>query len=349
MLPVERVRQTLSHVEPDKVPLFDFLYNEISLQKFLGGGPLTPERRMKVWLSLGFDLVCLGFDHPIGYSPRSGRPGIWIDEWGIASRQGKGMNWYLDGSIKQESDLDSFTTPDPAADGRTRTLEWALDRYGDKVACACALSGPFTHAWSMMGFRAFVRALHTNPGFVRRLASRVQGYYTELGSIAVDLGTEFVFIADDLGGTKGPMISPQHFRRFILPPLARMVRSLRKRGAWVLLHCDGNVIPIMDDIVATGIHAFHPMERKSGMDLGRMKQGYGDRITLIGNLEASHLMTYGALSEIAEQLEQCFDIGAPGGGYIFASDHSIHPGISAERARFVFDRADRCRRYAPHG
>lgn len=300
---------------------------------------------MKVWLDLGFDLVCLGFNSPKRYRPRWQSKEVFVNEWGVKNKFREGMSWYLDGTIKGQSDLDHLTRPDPQADGRFRTLRWGLERHADNVAVAVAIPGVFTHAWSMTGFSTFVKSLYKKPRFARNLISYVNDYFIEMGKIAIDLGAEFLWIADDFGGTKGPMISPVHFRTFILPHLRRMVRSFKRRGVWVFLHCDGNVMPFIEDIVATGINAFHPTERKTGMDLRVMKETFGNKITLIGNLEASHLIPEGNLKDIDTQIRECLEIGAPGGGYIFASDHSIHPSISAERARFVFGRAGRYRKY----
>jgi uroporphyrinogen-III decarboxylase len=342
---VERVRTTLQHEEPDKVPKFDFLYNELTLRKFVGDRKLTPARTMDVWLSLGFDLAAIGFNAPKGYRAKRLSPGIYVDEWGTKSRSGKGMSWYLDGTIKGRADLDALENPDPQAEGRTRTLEWALRSRADRIACASTVSGAFTQAWMMTGFHTFARALYADPRFVRELLSRVNDFSVEMGKIALDMGAEFIWISDDLGGSRGPMISPPHFNALVLPCLKKMVREFKRRGAFVLLHCDGNVMPIIEGIVDTGLDAFHPTERKAGMDLAVMKNRFGEDLTLIGNLEASHLIPEGRPEDIDEQMRECFRIGAPGGGYVFASDHSMHPAISAERARFVFSRAEHYRNY----
>ena len=342
---LERVQATLSHQEPDKVPFFDFLYNRLSLRKFVGRARLTRDRIMRVWLGLGFDLVCPGFDAMRGYSPKRISRYVHVNEWGVKSRSREGMSWYLDGSIKGRSDLDGFVPPDPNAEGRTETLAWALREHGERVACAPAVSGAFTQAWTMTGFPTFAKALYADPYFARKLLRLVNEYFLEMGRISIDLGARLIWIADDYGGSAGPMISPAHFRTFILPLLNTMVRTFKRRGALVLLHCDGNVASMMPDIVGAGVDAFHPMERKAGMDLRMMKARFGDKVSLIGNLEASHLIPWGSHEQIDEQIRECFSIGAPGGGYIFASDHSIHPAISAERARFLFSRAGRYRKY----
>jgi len=104
---------------------------------------------------------------------------------------------------------------------------------------------------------------------------------------------------------------------------------------------------LMDDIVDAGIDAFHPTERKAfgPNGLEEMKRRYGDRITLFGNVEASTLLPYGTYEQIDKQIRKCFETAAPGGGYIFGSDHSIHPCIPAERARFLFRQAAKYRSY----
>jgi len=62
---------------------------------------------------------------------------------------------------------------------------------------------------------------------------------------------------------------------------------------------------------------------------------------LIGNVDGSVLLPLGSYEEIARQTKGCIEVGALGGGYIFASDHSIHLGIPGDRARLLFQRAER--------
>jgi len=341
----ERILRVLEGGEPDKVPFFDFLYNATSLERFAAGRRLTPEVKMKIWRSLGFDLVCLGLDSDESSRVKWLSSDVYTDEWGIKRKVGEGMSWYLDGSVKSREDLDSLEVPALDPESSTKTLRWALARYKDDVACSVSVSGVFTQVWSMMGFADFVRALFADRALIEDLLELVNRYLIEAGHACIDTGAEFIWIADDYGGSNGPMISPKHFGELILPCLERMVREFKKRGAWVLLHCDGNVNSLMDDIVRTEIDAFHPVERKAGMSLAGMKRRYGERITLIGNLEASRLIPFGSWGEIDAGIRDCFSDGAPGGGYVFASDHSIHPAISAERARFVYERAGRYRDY----
>ncbi len=354
----ERVITTLYHEEPDSVPFFDFLYEAISIRRILGkegNSFISLEDFMSAQRALEFDLVSATFNEPKGYKLRKVSPDMHIDEWGIKFKATAGykgqatesMAWYVDGTIKTPEDLENLQIPDPYAEGRTRDMLKILKKYGEEMAIAPTVAGPFNMAWLVTGFEVFVKALYTNQPFACKLLTLINKFNIELGKIAIDLGAEFLWISDDLGDKNGPTVAPKQFRMFVKPLLKEMVGTFKKRGAWVLLHCDGNVMSIMDDIIDTGIDAFHPTERKAfGPEgLRKMKEMYGDKITLFGNVDASHLLPYGSLEEINDQIRECFETAAPGGGYIFGSDHSIHPGIPAERARFLFNRASKYRRY----
>ena len=84
------------------------------------------------------------------------------------------------------------------------------------------------------------------------------------------------------------------------------------------------------------------------MNIAEIKAKYGDRICLIGNVDASVLLPLGSRKEIVNQIRECVKIGAPGGGYIFASDHSIHPGIPGQKARFLFSEVEHNRKYSKY-
>jgi len=268
----ERVMTTLYHEEPDMVPLFDFLYNEISIRKILGKSEkskVTLEDYMKAQRTLSFDLVAAYFSEPRDYRPKIISPDLFIDEWGIKWKSVAGDNvpFYVDGTIKSMEDLQHLQPPNPYAEGRTESILEFLRRYGDEVAVAPVVAGPFNMAWLITGFEVFVRALYTNQSFIRKLLTMINEYYRELGKIAIDLGAELLWISDDLGDKNGPILTPRQFRTFVKPLLKNMVETFKKRGVWVLLHCDGNVMPLMDDLVEVGIDAFHPCERKAHMSL----------------------------------------------------------------------------------
>ena len=67
-----------------------------------------------------------------------------------------------------------------------------------------------------------------------------------------------------------------------------------------------------------------------------MKEQYGHRFCLIGNIDSSRTLPYGTPADVAAEVREAIDIAAPGGGYILASDHSLHDGIPVENILAMF-------------
>ena len=348
----ERVFDAIDLEEPDAVPLFDFLYEHRSFENILGKevSSVTPEVVVEGHRALGLDMICSGAGAPEGWANRRIAPNMEVDEWGIKYRltsEFRALPWYLEGPIKTPEDLEEYEMPDPYAPGRLRNLETILKMVGDDMAVAIAfpIGGPLTAAGFLMGFDALFKNLILRPRFVEKLLGLQTWYCLEIGKLCMDAGVEIIFINEDLGDVHGPFLAPKLFRERVLPYLAELTRTFKGRGAKVLLHCDGNVNMIMDDLVGMGIDGFHPMERKAQMGIAEIKRRYGDKICLIGNVDASILLPLGTHDEIAQQIKECLRAAAPGGGYIFASDHSIHPGIPGNRAKFLFKTAKKHRKY----
>lgn len=69
------------------------------------------------------------------------------------------------------------------------------------------------------------------------------------------------------------------------------------------------------------------------MDLAEVKRVYGKRFCLIGNIDSSRTLPFGTPADVEAEAREAMDVAAPGGGYILASDHSLHDGIPVENIR----------------
>lgn len=84
-------------------------------------------------------------------------------------------------------------------------------------------------------------------------------------------------------------------------------------------------MPLMPDVVATGIDALNPIEIKAGMDIKKLKDDYGKKLVLHGGINA---VLWDQHDEILKALDESLPILTRDGGYIFASDHSIPNSVS---------------------
>ena len=68
------------------------------------------------------------------------------------------------------------------------------------------------------------------------------------------------------------MVSPKHISKFIAPYTKKMVDLAHSYNIPVIKHTDGNIWPIMDILIDTGIDGINPFDPLSGMDLGEGKE-----------------------------------------------------------------------------
>lgn len=152
----------------------------------------------------------------------------------------------------------------------------------------------------------------------------------------------------DWAAAKGPLFSPRHFRKFVFPRLKQITDLCHRFGVPYVKHTDGNVNSLLDDLVATGVDAFQAIEPRAGMDLARLKRDYGDRLTLIGNVDCSTVLVHGPVEAVRGQTEWVIRTAAPGGGFLLSTSNSVHPGVVPEYYLAMLDTARQMGAYPIH-
>ena len=91
-------------------------------------------------------------------------------------------------------------------------------------------------------------------------------------------------------------------------------------------------MPVMDDLVALGMNAIHPIEPYGTMDIVEVKRQYGELIVVAGNLDMN-MIANGTPRDIHDAVQRLFDRVGQGGGWILGSSNSIDSGADPENVR----------------
>ena len=184
--------------------------------------------------------------------------------------------------------------------------------------------------WSvfLMGMDNLLIAMATEPDFAHALLARVADLNIRVIRRAVRAGATTVSLGDDYCSNRGPMMSPAMFREFILPHLTRAVDAIHEEGGRCVKHCDGNLWPILDDMIDAGIDAINPLEPVAGMKVGEVKERYGGRLTIMGNIDCADLLCNGTEEDVERAVRTCIRDGGQNGGLIVSSSNSIHSGVN---------------------
>ena len=190
----------------------------------------------------------------------------------------------------------------------------------------------------------FVYAIADDPAGVRQTASKMADAAIENNKRLQHNGVDVLFLCSDYCYNSGPFISPDMFREFVTPYLARIIEAARKDGLYTIKHTDGNIMPIIDQLVACNPHALHSLDPMAGVDIREVKRLYGDKVCLCGNVHCAALQT-GTDEEVIASAEYALTYGKPGGGYMFCTSNIPFKGMPPERYRMILDVWKRMRVY----
>jgi uroporphyrinogen decarboxylase len=305
----ERFLTALKAQEPDRVPMFDFLFQQPMYETLIGHRPGGYNGRdaVECALALDHDGVWLPFGGFSGYQPQYLSENVYKDEWGTVYQKNE-ASWPIDAPIdypiKTRADLKNYNPPDPTLPGRTAEIEAAREMDNDDIALLGGVQAPLTTTWLLMGYENISYALYDDPQLLAEVFQISNEFFKEAARRSVEAGCVGMWLSEDLGDSTRGFFRLEHFRRYLLPHFK--------------------------------IAAIHPLQRTAGMDLRTVKEKYGKQWCIIGNIDSSRTLPFGTPTDVAAEVKEAIDIAAPGGGYILASDHSLHDGIPVENIVEMF-------------
>jgi uroporphyrinogen decarboxylase len=188
-------------------------------------------------------------------------------------------------------------------------------------------------------------AFFERPDEMKQNAGRMVDHALERGKRLLDAGYDGFALCADYCFNSGPFLSPRMFAEFVAPYLARLVAGYRDMGAYVIKHTDGNIMPILDQLVACDPHALHSLDGQAkDMDIAVIKRLVGDRLCLIGGVQCSLLQT-GTEAQIIENCQYALRHGMPGGGYIYSTTNVAFKGLPLERYLLILQVREQYGRY----
>jgi len=310
----ERVMASLSLQEPDRVPHCELGIDRALAQRLMGWGEpegqaadlekneYSVQEATAIAERLRLDNICYVLRAPVYAHKVPGQDG---------------RLFYGEGMIRTEADLDMLQLPDPTDDALYAEAERFLEGKGDYACWFVTRIGIFPTMLSM-GTENFSVALYENRRFVETVLDRYCDWTAAVAERVCRMGFDAFVSTDDMAFKSAPFFSPQTFRELVLPRYRRVAEHVTL--PWII-HSDGNVMPFLDDLLSLGIAGLHPIE-KGAMDIELMKQRYGERLCLLGNVDLN-ILGMGTPDDVQAEVRYLISRIAPGGGYIITSGNSL--------------------------
>lgn len=333
----ERVFAALERREPDRVPIFELVISDKVMHGIFPGCSYYEfvER-------IGLDVVGLNRSSwrcdNVEYVDRE--RGLFRDQWGVIRAFGPESSPYpVEPPIKRPEDLRDYKPPDPNAPDALGHLPEVVQRYKGKRPIVWIGRDAFFNPAHLRGMENFLMDFILNPQLAHDLIDMCLAYDIALTRRAIRAGADIVVFGDDYADKNAPLMSPKHFAEFIQPGLKKSVAAAKEEGAYVIKHTDGNIMPIIEMILDTGIDALNPIEPAAGMDIGYVKRKYGHRVCIVGNIDCGELLSRRPVGEVIAAVKRCIAEAGPGGGYMISSSNSIHSSVRPENYHAMVETA----------
>ena len=303
----DRVRTVLSFGKPDRPAIFDLLPNDAILQHFNDGKavPIGDDASAIRAIKTATDATRFTYFSPMtektikiqnGQEQRFERWSIWTSH-----RKFSGSEEYCQ-EKNREMDVMEIKLQSPVEAAENTMYKKHRQLYSlfgmDYYFLLYAPCPEFSSICQEVGLEAFSYYLYdVEDIIIRQLQLNTEYACQWAKGLPKDDPFEAVFLGDDIAFKSGTMVSPGWMKKHYFPLLRNTVDAMHAAGKKVMFHSDGNLNPIMDELVDTGINVLNPIEVAAGMDLLDLHKRY-PKLIFAGGIDASELLPFGSASDI---------------------------------------------------
>ncbi|MGB9677366.1 MAG: aminotransferase class I/II-fold pyridoxal phosphate-dependent enzyme, partial [Candidatus Ratteibacteria bacterium] len=168
----------------------------------------------------------------------------------------------------------------------------------------------------------FLEATILKPEWIEIYLDYQTNYTIEFIKEGKKHGADFILGGGDLADKNGPIYSPEIFKKFLLPRYKKILEVCKNLGLFYVYRSDGNTRPLWDIWFSEiGFDGYGEIDKSAGIELKELKEKYGNKITLIGNVDCAKTLVYGSKEDIYKEVEKCIRDAAESGGYILSSSN----------------------------
>ena len=145
---------------------------------------------------------------------------------------------------------------------------------------------------------------------------------------------------EDLCSQQGPMISPKLLRKEYWPLVEYAIEPLLDVGAKLIWHCDGNVRPILNDVLACGFAGMQGFQRECGIDLDwvvDLRTSDGDPLIIYGPLSVTTTLPFGSPQDVRAEVRRAMRLCRDKASLVFFTSNTINPDVPVKNIRAYWD------------
>lgn len=339
----ERLLRVFEFKSVDRVPNYEFGYWRETIERWHGEGlpsHIRTSRDIERYLGLEGLESLEGLPIVIGIWPPT-REVVLKEEEGkeivadglggiyVRKKDASATPHYIRHPIKDREDWKKIKKfLDPETPGRI-PLSWSdiAEKYKNRdyplrvsVGSLCG----WLRDW--MGIERLSKAFYREPDWVEEMIDTIADMVTNvLDKVLKDVVPDLAWFWEDIAYSKGPMISPKLFEKYVVPRYKRITKILNAYGVKiVVVDCDGDIESLVPGWLEAGVNCMFPLEARY-VDPYKLRKEFGEKILLMGGVDKRALVE--GEKAIDKELERLASL-LEEGGYIPTVDHRVPPEVS---------------------
>lgn len=229
-------------------------------------------------------------------------------------------------------EIEEFPWPEPKYLDFSEIKE-SIGLHQDKAVFSGMWSCFFHVVADFFGMENYFVKMHTDPEIVEAVTEHVVNFYCEATDLffkAIGDQVDTFFFGNDFGTQLDLLISPDSFRKFVLPGFKRLIQVAKKYNKKVLLHSCGSIYKVIPLLIDAGIDALHPLQAKArDMDAVTLAREFKNHIAFVGGVDTQELLINAKPQEIKNEVYRLKELLGP--NYIISPSHEcILPNVPLE-------------------
>ncbi|MGB9553357.1 MAG: uroporphyrinogen decarboxylase family protein, partial [bacterium] len=276
----------------------------------------------------------------------------YICEWGIKWKRVPyttpfGVGYYTEIAehpLAKDEALSSYVPPSPFREELYAPLAKILEEFGKThFILGVTVCTVFEGAWYLRGMDRLLIDMVTDEEKAQQVLDIPFRFHLEAAKRLTVMGVDGIWLGDDVGTQRGMLLSPELWRKYLKPRLAQICQEVKRINPQLKIayHSDGNIYPIVDELVEIGIDVLNPVQPRA-MDPVFLKKRYGKNLSFWGSIDEQHTLPFGTQEEVRREVLERLSVLGEGGGFIIAPTHHVQLDTPLENFFTFLETAKSC-------
>jgi len=341
---LERIRKVLKFEEPDRVPVFPLVHfgtahvGGVKIKEFSIDAKTNAHCLICAYKECGYDGVHPAVD-------------VTVEGEAVGSKvqyPEDNIPFVVEPFLKSP-DVNKLEMPDPYKVGRMpmiiESTRMCAREIGKEAYICPAIMGPLNCASQIRGVESLMFDFMDRADFVDELLDFTTELEIAYGKALLDAGAHSILMGEAL--CSPAFLSPQFYRRFVVPKQKKLISALFEHGAEsTILHVCADTSSIMEDYaVNTGTNIVDldwQIDMAWAIDLPTVKKA---RVTARGNLNPAGKLFTGTPEEVMNEARGLVEKAAKGGRFILGSGCDVAPDSLPKNVKAMVEASKRFGRY----